>query len=257
MAVTPGSQWSGAGLTNPSPELLPASTHRPPSFQPQWLVRWRWRREQPEHLRHLGAGLVHEDRISRGLLRSEGCCRPHRCPATSHTTRPISFKPLVQTVSTSLVYRFNWSGAPVAGAVLISAKSAVQKPRHCPGLFCVCREPCHASGSCPARALPVSPCASATSFNDATRAAVVRHSTSRTAPVQTGSKPRKSACRGQRLAPIPATTRAQARRRTVPPVHDGPLKWRCDGFRALRSGPALYSIGSYGRCGQWFPAAAV
>ena len=30
------------------------------------------------------------------------------------TTDSISFKPLVQTVSTSLVYRFNWSGAPVA-----------------------------------------------------------------------------------------------------------------------------------------------
>jgi hypothetical protein len=28
-------------------------------------------------------------------------------------------------------------------------------------------------------------------------------------------------------------------------------------FRALRSGPALYSIGSYGHRGQWFPAAAV
>ena len=29
------------------------------------------------------------------------------------TTDAIAFKPLVQTVSTSLVYRFNWSGAPV------------------------------------------------------------------------------------------------------------------------------------------------
>ncbi len=29
------------------------------------------------------------------------------------TTDTIAFKPLVQTVSTSLVYRFNWSGAPV------------------------------------------------------------------------------------------------------------------------------------------------
>ena len=29
------------------------------------------------------------------------------------TTDTISFKPLVQTVSTSLVYRFNWSGAPI------------------------------------------------------------------------------------------------------------------------------------------------
>jgi outer membrane immunogenic protein len=25
----------------------------------------------------------------------------------------ITFKPLVQTISTSLVYRFNWSGAPI------------------------------------------------------------------------------------------------------------------------------------------------
>ena len=26
----------------------------------------------------------------------------------------ITFKPFVQTISTSLVYRFNWSGAPVS-----------------------------------------------------------------------------------------------------------------------------------------------
>ena len=27
--------------------------------------------------------------------------------------RDITFKPFVQTISTSLVYRFNWGGAPV------------------------------------------------------------------------------------------------------------------------------------------------
>ena len=27
---------------------------------------------------------------------------------------PYSFKPYIQTVSTSLVYRFNWSGAPIS-----------------------------------------------------------------------------------------------------------------------------------------------
>ena len=26
----------------------------------------------------------------------------------------ITFKPFVQTISTSLVYRFNWTGAPIA-----------------------------------------------------------------------------------------------------------------------------------------------
>ena len=26
----------------------------------------------------------------------------------------ITFKPFVQTISTSLVYRFNWGGAPIA-----------------------------------------------------------------------------------------------------------------------------------------------
>ena len=31
------------------------------------------------------------------------------------TTDTISFKPLVQTISTSLVYRFNWGGVPVNG----------------------------------------------------------------------------------------------------------------------------------------------
>ena len=28
--------------------------------------------------------------------------------------RDITFKPFVQTISTSLVYRFNWGGAPIA-----------------------------------------------------------------------------------------------------------------------------------------------
>jgi outer membrane immunogenic protein len=27
----------------------------------------------------------------------------------------IRFKPVVQTISTSLVYRFNWTGAPIIG----------------------------------------------------------------------------------------------------------------------------------------------
>ena len=34
--------------------------------------------------------------------------------ATSPVGRDITFKPFVQTISTSLVYRFNWGGAPVA-----------------------------------------------------------------------------------------------------------------------------------------------
>ena len=36
----------------------------------------------------------------------------------------ITFKPFVQTISTSLVYRFNWGGAPIQSQVLISANSA-------------------------------------------------------------------------------------------------------------------------------------
>ena len=48
--------------------------------------------------------------------------------------RDINFKPLVQTISTSLVYRFNWGGAGRC-EVLIPAKSAAEKPRHRPGLF--------------------------------------------------------------------------------------------------------------------------
>jgi outer membrane immunogenic protein len=40
-------------------------------------------------------------------------------PQLSNTTNlsigsNISFRPIVQTVSTSLVYRFNWGGAPIA-----------------------------------------------------------------------------------------------------------------------------------------------
>ena len=34
---------------------------------------------------------------------------PTRCSASD-----ITFKPFVQTISTSLVYRFNWGGAPIA-----------------------------------------------------------------------------------------------------------------------------------------------
>ncbi len=30
------------------------------------------------------------------------------------TGHDITFKPFVQTISTSLVYRFNWGGAPIA-----------------------------------------------------------------------------------------------------------------------------------------------
>jgi len=35
-------------------------------------------------------------------------------PAGGLTGTAITFKPWTQTISTSLVYRFNWGGAPVA-----------------------------------------------------------------------------------------------------------------------------------------------
>ena len=40
---------------------------------------------------------------------------PGFAPAVGPTGTAITFKPWVQTISTSLVYRFNWGGAP-AGA---------------------------------------------------------------------------------------------------------------------------------------------
>ena len=48
--------------------------------------------------------------------------------ATSH------FKPWVQTISTSLVYRFNWSG-PVVAEVLISSLWNSKAPASCRGFF--------------------------------------------------------------------------------------------------------------------------
>ena len=58
-----GSNWSGATIVS-SFTGAPFGAHTN-SFSTAGMVRRRRRREQPEHLRHHGAGLVHEDRISR------------------------------------------------------------------------------------------------------------------------------------------------------------------------------------------------
>ena len=60
---------------------------------------------------------------------------PGAAPFVGPTGTAVTFKPWNQTISTSLVYRFNWGGAPVAASVLSSANYAAGKPRHRPGLF--------------------------------------------------------------------------------------------------------------------------
>ena len=84
-----GSHWSGS-------TFLSAVQRRPGGrsyqlVQPQWLVHRRRRREQPEHLRHHGAWLVHEDRVPLGFLqlKNSRTGRRHQCPRR----RDITFKP--------------------------------------------------------------------------------------------------------------------------------------------------------------------
>ena len=100
MAVTPGA-WSGSTWPD-HPRWHPCGRpHRLASI-PQWLVRRRRRREQPEHLRHHGAGLVHEDRISRGLSTigrilpsapmSATCATGRRPSASSPSCRPSALR---------------------------------------------------------------------------------------------------------------------------------------------------------------------
>ena len=47
--------------------------------------------------------------LDRKRSSANGSMAPTRRPAVD-----ITFKPFVQTISTSLVYRFNWGGAPIA-----------------------------------------------------------------------------------------------------------------------------------------------
>ena len=89
--------YVNVGYTGPSGRA-PPSTPRSAApglhhaFVPsKRLVRRRRRREQPEHLRHHGARLVHEDRVPRGLLRPRhpaGNLR--RRPRTDGTPGPSS-----------------------------------------------------------------------------------------------------------------------------------------------------------------------
>ena len=41
-------------------------------------------------------------------------CTVAGCGAVGPTGTAVTFKPWNQTISTSLVYRFNWGGAPIA-----------------------------------------------------------------------------------------------------------------------------------------------
>jgi outer membrane immunogenic protein len=104
-----GSQWSGAGLTNLAG--TPAGVHTDSFNRNGWFI---------------GGGV--ENNLNIFGISAPGWFMKTEYRAAYYdrkdvavrtdignlaTTDTISFKPLVQTVSTSLVYRFNWSGAPV------------------------------------------------------------------------------------------------------------------------------------------------
>ncbi len=104
-----GSQWSGTGLTNLAG--TPAAFHTDSFNRNGWFV---------------GGGV--ENNLNIFGISAPGWFMKTEYRAAYYdrkdiavrtdvgnlaTTDAISFKPLVQTVSTSLVYRFNWGGAPV------------------------------------------------------------------------------------------------------------------------------------------------
>ncbi len=104
-----GSQWSGTGLTN--------FAGTPSAFHTDSFSRNGW---------FIGGGV--ENNLNIFGISAPGWFMKTEYRAAYYerkdvavrtnvgnlaTTDAISFKPLVQTVSTSLVYRFNWGGAPV------------------------------------------------------------------------------------------------------------------------------------------------
>ena len=104
-----GSHWSGAGLTNLAG--TPAGVHTDSFNRNGWFV---------------GGGV--ENNLNIFGISAPGWFMKTEYRAAYYdrkdiavradvtnlaTTDAIAFKPLVQTVSTSLVYRFNWSGAPI------------------------------------------------------------------------------------------------------------------------------------------------
>jgi outer membrane immunogenic protein len=106
-----GSQWSGAGLTNLAG--TPAGVHTDSFNRNGWFV---------------GGGV--ENNLNIFGISAPGWFMKTEYRAAYYdrkdvavrtdignlaTTDTISFKPLVQTISTSLVYRFNWGGVPVNG----------------------------------------------------------------------------------------------------------------------------------------------
>ena len=164
-----GSHWSGSNFLT-GVAGVPSGLHTN-SFNTQRLVRRRRRREQPEHLRHHRARLVHEDRISFGLSTTTRPSTNWSTAPTCSTGRDIT----LQAAGTDhqhlagLPLQLGWPGRR---EVLISAKSAAQKPRHRPGLFCACA----ASADCrPARRRQIrctcqrckAPCSAAGAMNDA------------------------------------------------------------------------------------------
>ena len=107
-------------------------------FNAQRLVR-RWRRrEQPGHLRHHGARLVHEDRIPRRLLRSTRTSTSLRRSSNAPTgfdRQPSSrwCRPSAPRWSIASTGPARWSrSTDLTSTIPISE----QKPRHRPGLFC-------------------------------------------------------------------------------------------------------------------------
>ena len=104
-----GSQWSGTGLTN--------FAGTPSAFHTDSFSRNGW---------FIGGGV--ENNLNIFGISAPGWFMKTEYRAAYYerkdvavrtnvgnlaTTDAISFKPLVQSVSTSLVYRFNWGGAPV------------------------------------------------------------------------------------------------------------------------------------------------
>ena len=87
MAATP----ARIGRVRSYDRIRGASIRSHTLIQPEWLVRRRRRREQPEHLRHHRARLVHEDRIPRRLT-----------TIASTSLRPIFGQTVCRLTSTSL-----------------------------------------------------------------------------------------------------------------------------------------------------------
>jgi len=105
-----GSQWSGAGLTNLAG--TPAGVHTDSFNRNGWFVGGGV--ENNLNIFGINApGWFMKTEYRAAYLDSKRL--QERFDGTNTLVgQDITFKPFVQTISTSLVYRFNWGGAPIA-----------------------------------------------------------------------------------------------------------------------------------------------